>query len=65
LSGDAARKDKFLRLLGAGKANGEGSSKKVKAEVDLEKVQNNLERQFDAGVKMKHEGGGKRRGLGA
>lgn len=69
LSGDAARKDKFLRLLGAGKSNGngEGSSGKggQKKEVDLEKVQNDLERQFEAGVKMKHEGGAKRRGLGA
>ncbi|TVY14227.1 hypothetical protein LARI1_G006097 [Lachnellula arida] len=65
LSGDAARKDKFMRLLGAGKTNGAGSSHKVSAEVDLEKVQNDLERQFDAGVRMKHEQGGKRRGLGA
>ncbi|TVY36134.1 hypothetical protein LSUB1_G005571 [Lachnellula subtilissima] len=65
LSGDAARKDKFLRLLGAGKSNGAGSSNKVSADVDLEKVQNDLERQFDAGVRMKHEQGGKRRGLGA
>lgn len=65
LSGDAARKDKFLRLLGAGKSNGASSSNKVSADVDLEKVQNDLERQFDAGVRMKHEQGGKRRGLGA
>lgn len=68
LSGDAARKDKFLRLLGAGKSSGNAgaaSKSKGKPKVDIEKVQSELERQYDAGMKMKHEGGGKRRGLGA
>ncbi len=67
LNGGAARKDKFLRLLGAGKVNGvEKAAKKVKREhVDLKQIENELERQFDTGVRMKHDGKGKRRGLGA
>jgi hypothetical protein len=69
LGGDAARKDKFLRLLGAGKSNANGEASgpagKPKPKVDIEKVQSELERQYDAGMKMKHDGGGKRRGLGA
>ncbi|CAG8958171.1 hypothetical protein HYFRA_00000523 [Hymenoscyphus fraxineus] len=70
LGGGAARQDKFNRLLGGKKANveeksEERKSKKVKNEVDLEKVQNELERQYESGMKMKYDGGGKRRGLGA
>jgi hypothetical protein len=72
LSGDAERKSKFLRLLGGGKGaaggesngvqvNGDGKTKKG----EIEKVQGELERQYEMGMKMKHEGGGKRRGLGA
>ncbi|KAG9230240.1 small acidic protein family-domain-containing protein [Amylocarpus encephaloides] len=68
LPGDAARKSKFLRLLGAGKvkddaASGNEGSKKSKKEIDL--VQNELERQYETGMKMKYEMGAKRRGLGA
>jgi hypothetical protein len=69
LTGEAARKEKFLRLLGAGKAKAapdDGTKHKSSAtEVDIRKVQSDLERQYEAGMKMKHDGGGKRRGLGA
>ncbi|KAH9210343.1 hypothetical protein DL95DRAFT_448869 [Leptodontidium sp. 2 PMI_412] len=72
LTGDAARKDKFLRLLGAGKGASKGGDKDRKdekkrkdASVDIVKIQEELERQFQAGVKMKHDGGSKKRGLGA
>ncbi|KAG4428884.1 hypothetical protein IFR05_015633 [Cadophora sp. M221] len=69
LTGDAARKDKFLRLLGAGKGANKGGEKEKKnkkdASVDIVKIQEELERQFQAGVKMKHDGGSKKRGLGA
>ncbi|KAF8847014.1 hypothetical protein BDZ45DRAFT_360544 [Acephala macrosclerotiorum] len=75
LSGDAARRDKFLRLLGAGK-NGtvaaQPDAKKIKEKGkdkksvdDIAKVQSALERQYEAGMKLKHDGGNKRRGLGA
>ncbi|RFU34652.1 hypothetical protein B7463_g1684, partial [Scytalidium lignicola] len=72
LSGDAARKSKFLRLLGVGKADpsqtslhsqGEGNSSEKAAEIS--RVQEDLEHQFNAGIRMKHDGSGKRRGLGA
>ncbi|KAH7336552.1 hypothetical protein BKA65DRAFT_36189 [Rhexocercosporidium sp. MPI-PUGE-AT-0058] len=69
LTGDAARKDKFLRLLGAGKGSSKGGEKDKKkkkdAGIDIVKIQEELERQFQAGVKMKHDGGSKKRGLGA
>ncbi|TAQ84664.1 hypothetical protein B7494_g7007 [Chlorociboria aeruginascens] len=75
LTGDAARKDKFLRLLGAGKStsNGDGEGegkgevkKKKKSKVeDIRKVENELEMQFEASRKIKYDNGGKKRGLGA
>ncbi|KAI9046564.1 hypothetical protein LZ554_009309 [Drepanopeziza brunnea f. sp. 'monogermtubi'] len=70
LSGDAARKDKFLRLLGAGKeaskeTEKDGKKSTKRPEVDIDKIAADLERQFEAGTKMKHDGGGKRRGLGS
>ncbi|KAL2068674.1 hypothetical protein VTL71DRAFT_15012 [Oculimacula yallundae] len=69
LTGDAARKDKFLRLLGASKGPSKGVEKDKKKKkdtgVDIVKIQEELERQFEAGVKMKHDGGPKKRGLGA
>jgi Small acidic protein family len=66
LNGDIARKDKFLRLLGASKVNGtEKRTKKVKSRfTNYEQMENDLEQQFEAGVSMKHNGQG-RRGLGA
>ncbi|KAH8650839.1 small acidic protein family-domain-containing protein [Tricladium varicosporioides] len=69
LTGDAARKNKFLRLLGAGKTNISSTAGMKKGNgnktLDVEKVQSELERQYEMGMKMKHDGGGKRRGLGA
>ncbi|KAE8442451.1 hypothetical protein EG329_003352 [Mollisiaceae sp. DMI_Dod_QoI] len=79
LAGDSARKDKFLRLLGAGKNGVDQSTadqlvKKAKKEKrskdknsfeEISKVQTELERQYEAGMKMKHDGGSKKRGLGA
>jgi len=67
LAGDEARKQKFLRLLGAGKAKG-GEPKQTtsnKIITDISRVQNDLEKQYEAGMKLKHNGGSKRRGLGA
>jgi hypothetical protein len=70
LPGDEARKDKFLRLLGAGKTNGikdESSSKKKpnNKSSQISQIEAELERQYEAGMKLKHDGQGKRRGLGA
>ena len=67
LTGDEARKQKFLRLLGAGKASGDASKqqKSSKKNTDIFKVQSDLEKQYEAGMKLKHDGGSKRRGLGA
>ncbi len=70
LNGDAARKDKFLRLLGASKIKGNSTgkpAKKIEANkklAGLSQMENELERQFEAGIRMKHDGQGKR-GLGA
>jgi len=67
LVGDEARKQKFLRLLGAGKAKSDGpkQNKSSKKDSDISKVQSDLEKQYEAGMKLKHDGGSKRRGLGA
>jgi hypothetical protein len=71
LAGDDARKSKFMRLLGAGKGKAD-ISKKPKVETaakktaeQISRVQSELERQYEMGMKMKHDGGSKRRGLGA
>lgn len=69
LEGGDKRKEKYLRLLGAMKPgvaitdNGHNPSAKSKAYLD--QVQHDLERQFDTGMKMKHNGQGQKRGLGA
>jgi hypothetical protein len=70
LGGDAVRRNKFLRLLGAGKASSGDTALRPRnklnvGSMDIGKVQNELERQFEAGVRLKHDGLGKRRGLGA
>jgi hypothetical protein len=68
LTGDETRKAKFLRLLGAGKSNGVTSTSKHKSQADstaISKVQSDLEKQYEAGMKLKHDGGSKRRGIGA
>lgn len=71
LEGDAARKDKFLRLLG-GKKEGISAKSTSKAKGEMEtgnisKVELDLEKQFQQGIELKHGGGGmgKRRGIGA
>ncbi|KAI1429434.1 small acidic protein family-domain-containing protein [Xylaria sp. FL1777] len=68
LEGDSKRKQKFLRLLGGGKVNGVANSDQItstSSKADIAKVQSDLERQFDVGMKMKQEGHSHRRGLGA
>lgn len=70
LNGDTIRKDKFLRLLGGSKVNGntaEKPSKKVEVKSKLAglwQMENELERQFEAGIRMKHDGQ-RKKGLGA
>ncbi|EHK97911.1 hypothetical protein M7I_6331 [Glarea lozoyensis 74030] len=63
LGGDAERKRGKVATNGEGGKGGEGDKGKTKGEI--EKVQSELERQYEMGMKMKHDGGGKRRGLGA
>lgn len=68
LEGDAKRKQKFLRLLGGGKANGLAGNDHTASKssrTDIAKMQSDLERQFDVGMKMKQEGHSHRKGLGA
>ncbi|KAI0129311.1 small acidic protein family-domain-containing protein [Hypoxylon sp. NC0597] len=69
LEGDDKRKEKFLRLLGAKKSNGtataDGRNTPGASKAYLDQVQHDLERQFDTGMRMKHEGHGQKRGLGA
>lgn len=68
LEGDSKRKQKFLRLLGGGKANGLAENDytaSTSSGANIAKVQSDLERQFDVGMKMKQEGHGHRKGLGA
>lgn len=68
LTGDELRRAKFLRLLGATKSNGPAIAPKSKSHTDaaeITKVQTELERQYEAGMKLKHDGGSKRRGIGA
>jgi hypothetical protein len=70
LNGDTTRKDKFLRLLGGRKINGNSAEKplkkvKVKSKLSgLVQMENELERQFEAGIRMKHDGQ-RKKGLGA
>ncbi|KAL2760590.1 hypothetical protein ACRALDRAFT_2039198 [Sodiomyces alcalophilus JCM 7366] len=68
LDGGAERQKKFLKLLGGGK-KGAGTSTHpqhtTKNKVDISKVNQDLEKQFNAGMQMKWDGGGARRGLGA
>lgn len=65
LTGDEARKAKFLRLLGAGKSKNDTSSNQQRSGTNaaqISQVQEDLERQYEAGMKHK---GSKRKGLGA
>ncbi|KAM0813872.1 putative Small acidic protein family-domain-containing protein [Seiridium cardinale] len=66
LGGGSARQDKFMRLLGAKKAgNAEASSGAAHgvSSQQINSIQHDLERQFNAGMKKKDIGG--KRGLGA
>lgn len=69
LSGGAARQAKFGRLLGGKKGSStamSGSSTTSPHDhLDATKAEAEIQRQFEAGMRMKHDGGGKRRGLGA
>ncbi|KAI3323084.1 hypothetical protein HD806DRAFT_497867 [Xylariaceae sp. AK1471] len=68
LDGDDKRKQKFLRLLGAKKSNGvssDGHTTSTPSKADIAKMQSDLERQFDVGMKMKEAGQSRRKGLGA
>jgi hypothetical protein len=66
LGGGAARQDKFMRLLGAKRAGNSGaalSTSHGSTRQQIDSIQNDLERQFEAGMKKKDLGG--KRGLGA
>lgn len=64
ISGGDTRQSKFLRLLGAGRTEHTVVGVKPSGAADLIKQQEqDLEKQFIAGLKMKNEG--KRKGLGA
>ncbi|KAI1377399.1 small acidic protein family-domain-containing protein [Hypoxylon crocopeplum] len=69
LEGSDKRKEKFLRLLGAKKTNGTSTTEShdgpTRSKSDIARVQHDLERQFDTGMRMKHEGQSHRKGLGA
>ncbi|KAI1434626.1 small acidic protein family-domain-containing protein [Xylaria sp. CBS 124048] len=66
---DDKRKNRFLRLLGANKAgNSTSNSSPVNSttsKAELSRMQSDLERQFDTGMKMKQDGQSRRKGLGA
>lgn len=68
LDGGSARQQKFLRLLGgkrAGAASDIPTTSHAKGKSDVVKAEAEIQRQFEEGMKMKAEGGSKRRGLGA
>jgi hypothetical protein len=67
LEGGDKRKEKFLKLLGAKKSGGTGGDPagSARPNTDVVQMQRDLERQFEAGMKMKNENQGHRKGLGA
>lgn len=68
LGGGAERQNKFMKLLGGGKAASSPANQnsgKVRPRYDVQKSQDDLQKQYDAGMRMKFEGQGQRRGLGA
>ena len=67
LDGGAERQSKFMKLLGGGKASSSGAqnSGEARSKSDIQKSQDDLQKQYDAGMRMKLEGQGQRRGLGA
>ena len=69
LGGGSTRQGKFMRLLG-GKKHGatvaSGTGDGPREHVDVDRVADDLERQFAAGIRMKYESSGqKRAGLGS
>lgn len=68
LGGGAERQNKFMKLLGGGKAAfspATQNSGKARPKYDVHKSQDDLQKQYDVGMRMKFEGQGQRRGLGA
>lgn len=68
LGGGSSRQDKFLRLLGGKK--GAAAEAKTAGRTNTcvsaaRQAEADIQRQFEVGMKMKSDGGGKRRGLGA
>ena len=64
ISGGNTRQSKFLRLLGAGKMEHVAAGVNPSgAAVSIKQQEQDLERQFIAGLKMRNEG--KRKGLGS
>lgn len=66
LDGGSARQSKFLRLLGGKKQGmsvptGAGAAKTAS---DSTRAEADIRRQFEEGMKIKHDGGSHRRGLG-
>lgn len=68
LEGGSERQSKFMKLLGGGKAAsspGAKGSGGAHSKMDVHKYQDDLQKQYDTGMRMKFEGQGQRRGLGA
>ncbi len=70
LEGGAQRQNKFMKLLGGGKAAASTASGTQKWGVgstkdDVRRQQEEIQRQYDAGMRLKFEGQGQRKGLGA
>lgn len=71
LGGGAKRQDKFMRLLGGKKTGATAGGTRVsgvassRPKLDINKASQELEQQFNAGVHMKFDASGKRKGLGA
>ena len=61
---DAAKAEKKARKAER-KAARELEAQNAAKAVELQKIQQDLERQYDTGMRMKHNGGSKKRGLGA
>ncbi|RKU41887.1 hypothetical protein DL546_004081 [Coniochaeta pulveracea] len=67
LEGGSQRQSKFARLLGAKKQGiaVEPAAGGASTRSGLDRVTNDLEKQFEYGRRMKHDSGGQKRGLGA
>ncbi|KAK2601948.1 hypothetical protein QQS21_004539 [Conoideocrella luteorostrata] len=65
LEGGVSRQSKFARLLGVKKGSDSAVNTNKNAKSDSIKAEADIQRQFEAGMKAKADGTGKRRGLGA